>query len=180
MRINTQNPQQSAGSTFALLDTDTYLMECTSASLEPNTFAEPNKDGSQPDQLVLVWELAETEERIEELELQGDEKVWQRINPFYGTVKAGGPSKFKALIDSLVQQGLLELDDEGNFDTDDLVGIKQKVSVEKYTKTMGSNVGQPGNRVTAVGPARKKTKVAGIKPSELVAAGVDDGSNLPF
>jgi hypothetical protein len=48
--------------------------------------------------------------------------------------------------------------DPDNFDTDSLIGIEQKVSVEEYKKTMGVNIGQPGNRITQVMPlVRKKT-----------------------
>jgi hypothetical protein len=163
-------PQRSAAGEFRLLDTDVYRMRIASAEIEEDKFADALADGSKPQRLVLRWEVSEATPEQDE-EVVGC-AVWQRINPFYGTVREGGPSKFKAFIDSLRAQGLLP--DGEELETDAFVGIEQRVSVEKYIKTMGPNAGQPGNKVTAVLPIRRPKSAAPAKaPAKRLAEDED-------
>lgn len=151
--INTQGRSGSAKS-MVLLETDVYRMKIARASIEEDQFADPNKDGTKPERLVLCWEVTEA------IGEQDDEviglSVWHRINPYYGAVRDGGISKFKAFIDSLRAQGHLAEFDPNAFDTDSLLGIEQRVSVENYIKGQGVNAGQPGNKVTGILPLRAK------------------------
>lgn len=157
--INTQSRKSGNGTgEFILLETDVYRMKIADALLEEDQFAEPLNDGSKPIKLVLRWEVTEAGDDQDE-EVVGC-AVWQRFNPYYGTVREGGPSKFKAFIDALREQGHLKEFDPGAFDTDQLVGIEQRVSVEKYTKTMGANAGKPGNKVVGVLPLKRARKGA--------------------
>jgi hypothetical protein len=153
-----------------VLPTDTYRMKIVSAKLEEDNYGKPGADGQLPIQLVVTWEIASlTEEQreaaTEENQDWNDVRVWQRLNPYYGTVKAGGPSKFKAFIDNFRQQKLIEFE-MAAFDPESLVGIEQKVGIERYLKTMGENAGQPGNRVTMIAPlARKRAAAPAQEPT---------------
>jgi hypothetical protein len=144
---------------YEVLPTDIYVMKVTEAAIEEDKFAEANRDGTKPVKLVITWEIDRLTAEQQEAGIKVGEKVWQRINPFYGLVKAGGPSKFKAFVDSLIEQGLLPQ----KFTTADLVGITQRVNVEEYTKTMGQNAGSQGNRVTAVASLTPKRRQAAPK-----------------
>jgi hypothetical protein len=159
-------------------------MKIASAAIEEDKYAEPYNDGTKPEKLALCWEVTQVTDEQEDIFVGA--KVWQRFNPWYGITKAGTPSRFKEFIDNLVTQGLITFDPD-NFDTDSLLDIEQKVSVEEYKKTMGVNIGQPGNRITQVMPlVRKKTPVApvpGPKPPvrnvpQPVIIGEDD--DTPF
>lgn len=163
--------RRSSGSSEsrAILPTDFYRMKIIEAKLEEDQFADKNKDGSQPIKLVLTWEVSALTEEQQEDAAAADEdwssvRIWQRLNPYYGTVKEGGPSKFKAFLDGLLGQGLLAGFNEEAFDIESLVGIEQRVSVEKYTKTMGVNAGQPGNKIVAIAPLRKPKSKATLTP----------------
>lgn len=145
---NTNEPQASATGS-ELLPTDTYLMKISEASLEDDKFAEPDRDGNVPQNVVLVWEVAKVTPEQADAGITVGERVWQRIRAHFGMKKDGTPSRFLAFIQSLVEQKLLPA---GEFTVDDLVGIQQRVVVEQYTKTMGANVGQLGNRVSSVSP----------------------------
>lgn len=162
MSILNLNERQSSGGTFEdrpIIPTDIYRMKIIEAKMEDDKF-NPNKDGTFPQKLVLTWEMSVLTEEQQEAADDAEEdwsnvRVWSRFAPYYGTVKAGGPSKFKAFIDSLVDQGLLELNLDA-FDVEDLIDIEQRVSVERYIKTMGQNAGQPGNKAIAYAPVRTK------------------------
>jgi hypothetical protein len=165
---------------FELLPTDVYRMKIKKAEIRPNTFAEPLEDGTQPDQLALIWEVSETigdqDEGVVGL------SVWQNLAPWYGTGKRG-PSKFKILMDSLMSQGLLPNDtDFDAFDTDVLIDIEQRISVEEYTKTMGQNKGQLGNRIVTVMPlkAMKKQAPTNRPVPRNVPRAIEGDENLPF
>ena len=179
-----------AATTFELLPTDVYRMQIKKADIRPNTFAEPLEDGTQPDQLALVWEVSEA--NADQDDGVVGLSVWQNLAPWYGTGKRG-PSKFKILMDSLMSQGLLPADsDFDQFDTDLLIGIEQKVSVEEYTKTMGQNKGQLGNRIVTVMPLKPMKKqapaAAPVKPASRpaqpaqrnVPQPIEDDSEIPF
>jgi hypothetical protein len=163
--INTRERRGNGTGESIIIPSDVYRMKITSAAIEEDQYAEPYNDGTKPEKLVLCWEVSQVTDEQEDIFLNA--KVWQRFNPWYGTVKAGGPSNFKAFIDKLVEQGLITFDPD-NFDTDALVGIEQKCSVEEYTKTMGVNKGQPGNKITQVMPlTRKKTAAPAPKPQPV-------------
>lgn len=175
-----------------VLPTDIYRMKIVEAGIEDDSFAKPNKDGSLPQKIVLTWEVSWlTEEQQEAADEAGEEwlgvRVWSRFAPYYGDVRAGGPSKFKAFIDSLREQGHLTDFDPDNFDVEDLVDIEQRVSVEKYIKTMGANAGQPGNKATAFAPVRPTKKgakgatTAVVRPpARNVPQPIEDDSEIPF
>jgi hypothetical protein len=185
--INTQDRKGGSTSDFVLLPSDVYRMKVTKAVVEENRFAEPNKDGTKPQQLVLTWEITTlTEEQQDAATEAGQDwntaAVWQRLNPYYGPVRDGGVSKFKAFIDSLRDQGYLEGFDPQAFDIDDLLGIEQRVNVEMYLKSQGENAGKPGNKVVSILPL-KRGKTNGKTPAknQPVAVGAEeDNSDLPF
>jgi hypothetical protein len=162
--INLNQPTKSSGGSGeerAVLPTDTYRMKIIDAVIEDDRWAKPNRDGSQPQVLALTFEVSNlTDEQADtaaELEEDWSEvRVWKRFNPFYGPVKAGGPSKFKAFIDDLVGWGLLNIPDMNAFDVESLCGIELKCSVENYIKQQGENAGKPGNRINAFAPVRVK------------------------
>ena len=167
---------------FVILPSDVYRMKILKTVIEENRFAEPLNDGTKPLQLVITWEITQlsdeqTEGMVEAEEDWDTAQVWQRINPYYGDVRAGGPSKFKAFVDMLCEQGHLKNFDPGAFDIETLVGIEQRVNVEKYIKSQGENVGKPGNKVVSVLPL-KRTKNG--KKEAAVPAGVVEENDLPF
>jgi hypothetical protein len=177
--INTRQSQRST--TFDLLETDIYRMVIKKAEVEADTFAEPDENGQFPDKLVLVWEVYETTDEQDDGVV--GLSVWQRMSPWYGAGKRG-PSAFKTLVDSLIEQEIITDFDPDNFDTDILVGIKQRVSVEKYIKTMGPNKGDYGNR-TVGAPMPVTRKKAAAKPAQparrnVPVAVADDDDEAPF
>jgi hypothetical protein len=167
--IDRTKPQSSGNGdgTFELLETDVYVMEIKSAKLEEDQFGEPDDAGNKPIKLVLRWEDEES-----------GNAVWQRFAPYYGTKRDGTPSKFMAFIDSLAEQGLLP----DQFDMEeDLPGIRQRVSVEKYIKTMGANKGQPGNKVIAVMTLKRKVTPKSAKAAPVPATDdTDNNADIPF
>jgi len=160
INLNQRNGTGS-GDERPVLPTDIYRMKIIEAKLEDDTFAKPDRDGVLPQKIAITWEMSIlTEEQQEAADEAGEDwstvRVWTRFNPYYGTVKAGGPSKFKAFLDSLQAQGLLPDFDVEAFDVESLVDIEQRVSVERYIKTMGVNAGQPGNKAIAFAPVKAK------------------------
>lgn len=151
---------QKGSQEFTLLETDLYRMVIKKAEIAPNTYADPLDDGSYPDQLLVVWEVFEAGPEQEE-SVVGN-AVFQRMAPWYGSGKRGD-SQFKTLVDALVAQGYGI--DPGDFDPQTLVGIKQRVSVELYKKTMGKNAGQDGNRVVGAPKPLKKQPAAPSIPA---------------
>jgi len=162
---------------FKLLETDVYRAKIADVTMEEDRFAQPNADGARPMKLVIRWEVTEAGEEQDD-DCVG-QAVWQRFNPYYGTVKEGGPSKFMAFIDALKEQDLLPGFDPGAFDTAMLLNIEQKISVENYIKTMGDNAGKPGNKVLMVMPLKRAKKAKEAKPA-AVPAGVVEEEDLPF
>jgi hypothetical protein len=152
---------------FEILPSDIYRMKIVKADIQQNTFAEQKSDGTYPEQLVLCWEvsqvLGEQDEGVVGL------SVWHRMAPWYGDTKRG-PSKFKEFVDSLIIQKLLpdSLDLEA-IDTEDFIGIEQRVNVEEYIKTMGVNKGQPGNKIVSllalVAQKKAPTKATPTRPT---------------
>jgi hypothetical protein len=144
--FNINTPQQSDAAEFVPLATGEYPMIIKEASIGPSAFADDR--GEFPEQVSITWQLDGTKSEQAEWEELGylvDQKVYQRMSSFFGNTKSGNPSKFYALVQSFVEQGLLPAE----FEIADLVGIRQRVLVEKYIKQQGKNAGQPGNRVLA-------------------------------
>jgi hypothetical protein len=160
--INTRQGGR-ADKTYSLLETDVYRMVIKKAEIEADQYAEPDEQGNYPDKLVLTWEVYEATDE-QDPGVVGL-SVWQRMPPWYGTGKRG-PSAFKTLVDSLVEQEVIADFDPDNFDTDLLVGVKQRVNVEKYKKTMGPNTGQDGNRIVG-----KPMPISRRKPAAPLAQG---------
>lgn len=142
-----------------LLETDVYRMKIVESAVEENKLGQPNKDGTFPLQQVVTWEVSGLLPEQEGDNLIGT-RCWQRINFFYGDVKDGGPSKFKAFIQAFQAQGYLQDFDPAAYDPDILVGIEQRVSVQQYIKTMGPNAGQPGNKIVGVMPLKRSKPAA--------------------
>lgn len=173
--INTHKGTGSGTGEFTLLETDVYRMQIKAADLQEDQYADVNRDGSRPERLVLRWEVTQVTDEQDEAALGC--AVWQRFNPYYGPVRDGGVSKFQQFIDGLRVQGYLADFDPELFDTDSLIGIEQRVSVEKHIKSMGPNAGKPGNKVSSVLPLRRGKGKAGPTPTPALAAEED---NLPF
>lgn len=182
---NTNEPA-TGGEGWSPLPTDTYIMKVTEAGIEDDKFAQPDRDGNQPQKLVLTWEIAKLTAEQEAAGVKLGEKVWQRINPYYGTVKDGGPSKFMALVQSLVEQNMLPA---GEFTTADFIGVTQRVLVEEYIKTMGANAGKPGNRIASVAPLTVQRRqqrpmvqpgTTPTTPKKELPATPADSDDLPF
>jgi len=158
----TQRTSSGNSQERAILPTDSYRMRCIESKLEDDTFAAPNKDGGLPQKIALTFEVTTLTEEQQEIASAVEEdwdtvRIWHRFNPYYGDVRAGGPSKFKEFLDNLVSWGLLTLDLEA-FDPVCLVGIELRCSVLEYTKTMGANAGQPGNKIAGFAPVRAVKK----------------------
>jgi hypothetical protein len=162
--INTRERRGNGTGEIIILPSDVYRMKITSAAIEEDKYAEPYNDGTKPEKLVIAWGVTQVTDEQEDIFVGA--KVWQRFNPWYGITKAGTPSRFKEFIDKLVEQGLLVFDPD-NFDPESLLDIEQKVSVEEYKKTMGVNIGQPGNRITQVMPLVRKKIAPAPKPQPV-------------
>lgn len=167
LNLNQPTRTSSNSEDRPILPTDTYHMKVIDSKIEPDQF-DKKKDGTPRDKLVLTFEMVDLTPQQQKAAKKLDQdwseiRLWYRLNPFYSTVKAGGPSKFKEFLDNLVEWGLLTLNLEA-FDPEALVGIELKCTVVKYTKTMGDNAGKPGNKIVAFAP--------------LETAETDDG--LPF
>lgn len=190
LNLTQRSGGSGTGEARPVLPTDTYRMKCIEAKLEDDTFAKPNQDGSMPQKVALTFEMGQLTDEQQEIAEERDEdwsavRVWHRFNPYYGDVRAGGPSKFKEFLDNLVSWGLLPALNLEAFDPGIMAGVELKCSVVQYTKTMGENAGKPGNKITGFAPVRaaKKGKntptpvtAEEIKP---VAAAVEE-EDLPF
>jgi hypothetical protein len=170
----------------AILPTDSYRMRCIEAKMEDDTFSKPAADGSLPQKLALTFEVTTLTDEQEEIAAERDEewdkvRIWHRFNPYYGTVREGGPSKFKEFLDNLVSWGVIPTLNLEAFEVESLAGIELKCSVIEYLKTMGVNQGQPGNKITGFAAVRNgKGKKNVPQPVEAAApAGVEEEA-LPF
>lgn len=174
-----------------ILPTDTYRMKCLESKLEDDQFAKPNPDGSLPQKIVLTFEMSSLTQEQQEAMEEADEdwttvRLWHRFNPYYGDIRAGGPSKFKEFLDNLVAWGMIPALNLEAFDPAVIVGAELKCSVVQYTKTMGENAGKPGNKITGFASARGARKrnaaVPLSDPAEIkpAAAGMVDEEKLPF
>jgi len=180
-----------SGEARPILPTDTYRMKCLESKMEDDTFAKPNQDGSMPQKVALTFEVSILTDEQQEIAEERDEdwstvRIWHRFNPYYGDVRAGGPSKFKEFLDNLVAWGLIPALNLEAFDPGVMQGIELRCSVLEYTKTMGENAGKPGNKITGFAPVRpaKKAKNApqpstAAEETAPVAVGMET-EDLPF
>jgi hypothetical protein len=169
----------------AILPTDSYRMRCIEAKMEDDTFSKPNQDGTLPQKLALTFEVTALTEEQQEIASERDEewdkvRIWHRFNPYYGTVREGGPSKFKEFLDNLVSWGVIPTLNLEAFEVESLTGIELKCSVIEYLKTMGVNQGQPGNKITGFAAVRNGKKSRNVpQPVAAAPAGVVE-EELPF
>ena len=179
-----------------VLPADNYRMKIVDVAMRENKLEKPYADGTYPMNISLTWEVTHlTEDQLDLQAEAGEEwigvRVWQDHNPYYGDVKAGGPSKFKAFIDSLRAAGHLPNFDPSDFDIGELLDIEMKCLLKVHVRTMGANVGKPVNKVVDVSPLRaprgKGQNVTVKQPTtprnvpEPVAAGdIVDGDGIPF
>lgn len=180
INLNQRSAMSGSGEARPVLPTDFYRMKVIDSKLEDDTFAKPDANGVWPQKLALTLEITTlTEEQQEAADEAGEEwdtvRIWHRFNPYYGTVKAGGPSKFKEFLDNIVEWGLLPGLNLDAFDVESLVGIELRCSVLQYIKTMGENAGKPGNKITAFAPVRRASKKKNVP--EPITTTDDD---LPF
>jgi len=174
----------------AILPTDSYRMRIIEAKMEDDTFSKPDRDGVLPQKLALTFEVTSLTDEQEEIATErGEEwdkvRIWHRFNPYYGTVREGGPSRFKEFLDNLNTWGLLPNLNLEAFEVESLVGIELKCSVIAYLKTMGANIGQPGNKITGFAAVRAPKKGKNVPEPVNVAATVPaatdmDEEALPF
>lgn len=178
INLNARTGSPSGNVNRVVLPTDTYRMKIIESKIEDDKWAKPDKDGNQPIKLALTFEISalteEQQDTANEAEQDWSEvRVWHRFNPFYGDVKAGGPSKFKAFVDDLIKWGLVVIPDMNAFEVETLAGIELRCTVAEYTKTMGENAGQPGNKITGFAPVRKAGKGKNIPEPTTVDAPAD-------
>jgi len=133
---------------------DTYYCEINQAELVDSQFKD-DKTGEPKQQIKITWEVYQLTGEQSDAGLTTGKWFWQWLEPYYGPTK-NGPSKFQAFIDSLVDQGLLAEFDAAAFDTDDLIGARQKVAVEEYKRADGTM----GNKVRAVLPLKPTRRAA--------------------
>jgi hypothetical protein len=176
------------GQSYEAFPADTYFCEIKSADLELSKFKD-DKTGEDKYQIAIVWEVYQLTEDQEAEGLTTGKWFRQWFSPYYGETK-NGPSLFKAFIDALRAQGHLDGFDPNDFDTDDLIGIKQKVTVTEKPKADGTMT----NKVTGVSPLKPQRRQAAqpapaAKPAapaaparrnvpQPVAVGADDGEEL--
>lgn len=194
MTVLNLNQRTSGGSGTGearpVLPTDIYRMKCIEAKMQDNTFEKPGKDGTLPQQIVLTFEMSQLTDEQQEAMEEADEdwtsvRIWHRFAPYYGDVKAGGPSKLKEFLDNLVAWGLIPtLDEEVGFDLETLTTVELKCSVLRYAKTMGENAGKPGNKITGFAPVRAAKKGKNtpqpVTAAEVRPAASVEEEDLPF
>ena len=159
----------AAAGQYEPLPADTYLMKVREAKVTESRFVN-EKTGENDLQVEITWEIVKL--TTEQAEAGADPKRWvkQWVGFYYGETK-NGPSKFKALIDGLCSQGLLEEFDatSGEFDPDWLLGIEQRVLLT----TSGS-----WNKVVGVSAPLKSKKSAKAEPKRNEPKPVDEREAL--
>lgn len=168
-QFDVTKPETTTADDWTPLATGQYVMEIAEAKIAPSPF--PDNDGEIRDRLTVVWKLAEWSSEYAAAGYEQGQKVFQQFNPWYGETKKGA-SKFKQFVDPLINEGLIPkqfyiADGEVASNQGDLIGIKRRVMVEHYLKSMGPNKGQPGNRVLAVTPLKNG------RPGQVDLAEVD-------
>ena len=159
----------AAAGQYEPLPADTYLMRIREAKVTESRFVN-EKSGENDLQVEITWEIVKL--TTEQAEAGADPKRWvkQWVGFYYGETK-NGPSKFKALIDGLCSQGLLEEFDatSGEFDPDWLLGIEQRVLLT----TSGS-----WNKVVGVSAPLKSKKSVKAEPKRNEPKPVDEREAL--
>lgn len=152
--VDRTKPQEGGGSSGEVLEDGIYYAEIIEVSYRPRV-GQYAKEGDM-------------EYNIKWAEKDSGKWLWTNYNPYYGTTSRG-PSKWKEFIDSLFDQGLLVND---QFDpTVELVGIEQRVMVEKYIAKSGKNAGNETNKIVKVKP---------LDPDRLAAVLDAKGDDEPF
>ena len=155
----------AADGQYEPLPADTYLMKVREAKVTESRFVN-EKSGENDLQVEITWEIVKL--TTEQAEAGADPKRWvkQWVGFYYGGTKSG-PSKFKALIDGLCSQGLLEEFDatSGEFDPDWLLGIEQRVML---------NASGSWNKVVGVSAPLKSKKSAKAEPKRNEPKPVDE------
>lgn len=188
LNLNSRTNGGSTGEARPVLPTDTYRMKVLECKMQDNTFEKPDKDGNLPQQVVLTFEITTLTDEQQEMAEERDEdwsavRIWHRFAPYYGDTKTGGPSKLKEFLDNLVSWGLIpSLTNELDLET--LVGVELRCTVLNYAKTMGENVGKPGNKITGFAPVRQPKKGKNVplplaSVEEIRPAAVEEEA-LPF
>jgi hypothetical protein len=171
--LTKSNGSSAMGGERPVLPADNYRMKIVAAEMRENKLEKPDENGVFPQSLSITWEVtALTDEQQETADEREEEwtgvRVWQDFNPYYKITRAGTPSKFKAFIDVLVDQGLIPDFNPVMFNTDSLIGIEQKVLLRVHIRTQGANIGKPINKVVEVGPLKRKPAAkAASKGEEL-------------
>lgn len=175
-------PQTGKERDYALFETGEYPMTIVAAKVAPGKF--PNKQsGEIEDELTITYELdPETPEQEADFDTAGYKmengwmRAWDHMPPWFGDGRRG-PSKLKARVQPFIDRGLVPAafhvaEADQPEDQGDLIGLKVRVMIEKYTKTMGPRAGEYGNRVLAVNPRQKAApKVATPRDNGLVRHG---------
>ena len=161
----------AASGQYEPLPADTYLMKVREAKVTESRFVN-EKSGENDLQVEITWEIVKL--TTEQAEAGADPKRWvkQWVGFYYGETK-NGPSKFKALIDGLCSQGLLEEFDEssGEFDPDWLLGIEQRVLLTvsgSWNKVVGVSAPLKSKKASKAEPKRNEPKPADER-EEVVA-----------
>jgi hypothetical protein len=142
--IDYDNPEQGGGGNREPLESDVY--EATIKSCKYQVSQYKRDDGSEQMEYWITW-----------VEKESQNFLSQYFNEWYGVSAKGVPSKWKAFLDKLYNQGLI---DSNQFDPETaLVGITQRIAVEKYIKTKGTHAGEWGNKITNVMPLKKESAV---------------------
>ena len=147
------------GTQYEPLPADTYLMRIREAKVTESTFKD-EKTGEANIQMELTWEIVKLSNEQVEAGADKDRWVKQWLGFYYGETK-NGPSKFKAFVDGLRSQGLLDEFEDGSdeFDPDWLLGIEQRVLLTvsgSWNKVVG--VSAPLKRKAAPAPAAPVAK----------------------
>ena len=138
------------GESYEAFPADTYYCEVHAADMTESQFKD-DKTGAAKWQIKLTWQVYQLTEDQTEAGLEGEKWFFQWLEPWYGIKKDGGPSQFKVFVDSLVDQTLLADFDPADFDTDNLLGKRQKVTVSYFEKD-----GRGRNKVLSVAPLKPR------------------------
>jgi hypothetical protein len=149
------------GKVSALIpDKEEVILTIIDAKIEENKYADPEPDGTLPEQLCITWELqdADITRRQKKAGITGGKRIWQRLGLYYYVRENGLPTAFKDTIDNLEgyenEEGIAFAFDSATFEdnVEDLIGIKAPCVVEQYAKKMGPNKGEIANRIIKVKP----------------------------
>jgi hypothetical protein len=160
--IKTQAPPAASRE---VLPEDVYVLTIDGVSVEEDQYAKPEKDGTQPEQMVVTWILNESDlTRVQKRKgVKGDKKLWQRLGLFYYVKADGNPTKLMSFLTTL--RGSINADGVAfDYDDDapdveqisrDLVGVQARVTVEIYKKTKGARAGEPDNKIVKILPVEE-------------------------